>query len=220
MANENEHEHEKYQRASLKGRGWKILTGKSAPSTDPNPPQDEAILGQVDVSSADIEALLDVAPPAIGIRETGEVQSAINKASAQMAQMGGGDPIISPDTLVPEPQTDDAQNVGQVLETISGAMLKKIGGSSFDTMPDFAHHHVDEDSLPTAKEKSDAHLVRPRREGEVLNPPEPMKAKRATHEALPVIEARRATQTIDLVKAKLNRRELDNITPNEPETFG
>ena len=220
MSNEND----KYKRASLKGRGWQILTGKSIPEAGTDNAESEEILGQVDISADEAEALLDIAPPALGIRETSETDLVDDGDSddigQQFTQMLGGAPTISPDTLAPVPENPEDNKVGEVLQNISTAMLRQIGGSSLTIVPDFAQHPIDEDSLLSAQEKAAYHLARPRTEGEVLNPPMPTKAKRATHEALPVIEARRATQTIDLAQAKLNRRELDDITPNQPEIFG
>lgn len=202
MANENK------PRASLRGRGWQILTGKSAPKSDAAEQKDAEIIGQVEVSTDEVEALLEVAPPALGMQETPSPD-----APAQMNKMAAG-------TLTPVADNNDAGRVGNVLRNISDAMLKRIGGSRYDNIPDFANHNIDEDSLPAQQEQRDYQTIRPRREGEVLNPPAPIKSKRATHEALPVIEARRATQTIDLAQAKLNRPELDDITPDEPEIFG
>lgn len=210
---------DRYKRASLKGRGWNILTGKSAPESAPSEPEEE-LLGQVDITSDEADSLLDVAPPALGIRETGEIDPVEDdSAPRQLAKMAGGAPIISTDTLIPVPDNDD-HHVGEVLDNITDAMLKKIGGSQFSTIPDFAQHPIDEDNLPSASEKAEYHLVRARSEGESLKPSAAKAKKRATHEALPVIEARRATQTINLANAKLNRAELDNITPDEAETFG
>ncbi len=203
MANDNK------PRASLRGRGWQILTGKSAPKKETPETNDAEIIGQVEVSKDEVEALLEVAPPALGMHDTPSPD-----APAQMSKMSSG-------TLTPDADDEDAAGrVGNILRNISDTMLKRIGGSRYDNIPDFAHHHVDEDSLPAQQEQLDYETVRPRREGEVLNPPPPIKSKRATHEALPVIEARRATQTIDLAQAKLNRPELNDITPDEPETFG
>jgi hypothetical protein len=183
----------RYNRASLRGKGWKIFFGKEAP--EHADPPDERPPGHIDLTPDETEDLLSAVPAPLGLRDTSEIEPVDEEA----------DPYSTIEVEVPDGEDFVEARQRSGLEFLQEEPVDPAMMATIDTQP--------QESVVSQVDQQ--HLGPEDTLGEIYE------SDSFSDEGVPLPESTLSAPTgFDLTKEKVvPRPEVEAITPDKPETL-